>query len=158
MTARFVLPRLPLIGVLLLLPFAAFAEAPRPIAEPSEAIVVKPPVLAKTQMVASANPYATDAGLDILRRGGSAVDAAVTVQLVLTLVEPQSSGIGGGAFLLYWDDQAKQLLAYDGRETAPSAVDQTLFLDAEGKPRPKGEAIPGGQSAGVPGVKVTVVP
>ena len=152
MTARFVLPRLPLIGVLLLLPFAAFAEAPRPIAEPSEAIVVKPPVLAKTQMVASANPYATDAGLDILRRGGSAVDAAVTVQLVLTLVEPQSSGIGGGAFLLYWDDQAKQLLAYDGRETAPSAVDQTLFLDAEGKPRPKGEAIPGGQSAGVPGV------
>lgn len=152
MTARFLLPGLPLIGVLLLLPFAAFADAAKPIAEPPETITAKPPVMAKTQMVASANPYATDAGLDILRRGGTAVDAAITVQLVLTLVEPQSSGIGGGAFLLYWDDKAKTLQAYDGRETAPAAVDQTLFLDADGKPRPKGEAMPGGQSAGVPGV------
>jgi len=137
--------RLLLTGVLLLLPFTAVAEAP-------ETMAAKPPVMAKTQMVASANPYATDAGLDILRRGGTAVDAAITVQLVLTLVEPQSSGIGGGAFLLYWDDRAKTLQAYDGRETAPSAVDETLFLDKDGKPRPKGEAMPGGQSAGVPGV------
>lgn len=137
--------RLLLTGVLLLLPFTAFAEAP-------EAVAAKPPVMAKTQMVASANPYATDAGLDILRRGGTAVDAAITVQLVLTLVEPQSSGIGGGAFLLYWDDRAKTLLSYDGRETAPSAVDERLFLDKDGKPRPKGDAMPGGQSVGVPGV------
>ena len=146
MAARF------LLTVLVLLPFAAFAEAPKPIAEPPEAIVARAPVMAKTQMVASANPYATDAGLDILRRGGNAIDAAITVELVLTLVEPQSSGIGGGAFLLYWDDKARTLQAYDGRETAPSAVDQTLFLDKDSKPRPKGEAMPGGQSAGVPGV------
>ncbi|MEN3975578.1 gamma-glutamyltransferase [Emcibacter sp. SYSU 3D8] len=140
MTARFLLT-----GVLLLLPFSALADAANPPAARS-------PVNAATQMVASANPYATDAGLEILRRGGSAVDAAIAVELVLTLVEPQSSGIGGGAFLLYWDDQAKTLQAYDGRETAPSAVDETLFLDASGGPRGKSDAVPGGQSAGVPGV------
>ncbi len=139
--------RLLLTGLLLLLPFTAFAQDED--TAPSQG---RAPVTAKSQMVASANPYATDAGLDILRLGGNAVDAAITVQLVLTLVEPQSSGIGGGAFLLYWDEQDKRLLAYDGRETAPAAVDQTLFLGADGKPRAKGEAMPGGQSAGVPGV------
>ncbi|MGE0666108.1 MAG: gamma-glutamyltransferase [Sphingomonadales bacterium] len=137
--------RLLLTALLLLLPTASFAEAPATTA-------ARPPVTAKSQMVAAANPYATDAGLAILRRGGGAVDAAIAVQMVLTLVEPQSSGIGGGAFLLYWDDGTKDLLAYDGRETAPSKVDQTLFLGADGKPRAKSEAVPGGQSAGVPGV------
>ncbi len=141
MAVRFLLT-----GALLLLPFAALAEAP---AQPAAG---KPALTATTQMVSAANPYATDAGLGILRRGGSAVDAAITVELVLTLVEPQSSGIGGGAFLLFYDAQGKQLLAYDGRETAPAAVDEKLFLDADGKPRAKTDAMPGGQSAGVPGV------
>ncbi len=146
MAARFLLT-----GVLLLLPFAALAEAP-----PSQSVTGRPatgqPAAAHGQMVATANPYASDAGLEILRKGGSAVDAAIAVQMVLTLVEPQSSGIGGGAFLLYWDQEQGKLLAYDGRETAPAAVDGTLFLDAAGKPRPKSEAMPGGQSVGVPGV------
>jgi gamma-glutamyltranspeptidase/glutathione hydrolase len=142
MIARFLLT-----GVLLLLPFTAFAEAPA-----AAETAAKGPVTARSQMVASANPYATDAGLDILRLGGNAIDAAIAVQMVLTLVEPQSSGIGGGAFLLYWDDGARKLAAYDGRETAPAAVNDKLFVGADGKPRAKSEAIPGGQSAGVPGV------
>lgn len=103
-------------------------------------------------MVTSANPFASDAGLEILRRGGSAVDAAIAVQMVLTLVEPQSSGIGGGAFLLHYDGDDDQIEAYDGRETAPAAVDSTLFLTDEGAPASKRDVIPGGRSAGVPGV------
>ncbi|GCL63665.1 gamma-glutamyltransferase family protein [Pseudaquabacterium pictum] len=99
--------------------------------------------------VAAANPLATAAGLQILQAGGSAVDAAVAVQMVLTLVEPQSSGIGGGAFLLHWDGQAVQ--AWDGRETAPAAADERLFLGADGKPVPFQQAVVGGRSVGVPG-------
>jgi gamma-glutamyltranspeptidase / glutathione hydrolase len=82
--------------------------------------------------VAAANPLATDAGYQIIRAGGSAVDAAIAVQMVLTLVEPQSSGIGGGAFLLNWDGE--QVHAYNGRETAPSAADENHFLDENGDP------------------------
>lgn len=103
-------------------------------------------------MVTSANPFASDAGLEILRRGGSAVDAAIAVQMVLTLVEPQSSGIGGGAFLLHYGGDNRQIEAYDGRETAPAAVDSTLFLTESGAPASKRDVIPGGRSAGVPGV------
>ena len=99
--------------------------------------------------VAAANPLATAAGLQILQAGGSAVDAAVAVQMVLTLVEPQSSGIGGGAFLLHWDGRAVQ--AWDGRETAPAAADERLFLGADGKPVPFAQAVVGGRSVGVPG-------
>jgi len=99
--------------------------------------------------VAAANPLASAAGLQMLRAGGSAVDAAVAVQMVLTLVEPQSSGIGGGAFLLLWDGQAVQ--AWDGRETAPAAADERLFLGADGKPVPFEQAVVGGRSVGVPG-------
>ena len=77
---------------------------------------------AKSQMVSAANPYAVEAGLEILRAGGSAADAAIAVQLVLNLVEPQSSGIGGGAFILHWDAGRKELKTYDGRETAPLAA------------------------------------
>ena len=80
--------------------------------------------------VAAANPLATEAGFQVLKAGGSAVDAAVAVQMVLALVEPQSSGIGGGAFLLHWDGQA--LAAWDGRETAPAAADERLFLGPDG--------------------------
>ena len=99
--------------------------------------------------VAAANPLATDAGYQMLKVGGSAVDAAVAVQMVLTLVEPQSSGIGGGAFLLHAD--GKTVEAFDGRETAPAAADENLFLRADGKPMPFIEAVVGGRSVGVPG-------
>jgi gamma-glutamyltranspeptidase/glutathione hydrolase len=99
--------------------------------------------------VAAANPLATQAGYDILKAGGSAVDAAVAVQMVLTLVEPQSSGIGGGAFLLHWDGRAVQAL--DGRETAPAQADERLFLLPDGKPMPFQQAVVGGRSVAVPG-------
>lgn len=99
--------------------------------------------------VAAANPLATDAGYQVLKAGGSAIDAAVAVQLVLGLVEPQSSGIGGGAFLLHHD--GKRIEAFDGRETAPAAADEKLFLGADGKPLPFIEAVVGGRSVGVPG-------
>ena len=85
----------------------------------------------------------------MLKAGGTAIDAAVAVQMVLTLVEPQSSGIGGGAFLLHWD--GRRIEALDGRETAPAAADERLFLTAEGKPLAFHDAVVGGRSVGVPG-------
>lgn len=102
------------------------------------------------QAVAAAHPLAAEAGLRMLRAGGSAVDAAIAAQMVLTLVEPQSSGIGGGAFLLHHDGQ--RVRAYDGRETAPAAAGPDLFLTADGKPMPFMDAVVGGRSVGVPGV------
>ncbi len=107
--------------------------------------------VARHHMVAAANPYASEAGREILREGGSAVDAAVAVQLVLNLVEPQSSGIGGGAFLLHFDSATRSLKAYDGRETAPAAAQPNRFLDAEGKPIPFPTAVASGAAVGVPG-------
>jgi gamma-glutamyltranspeptidase/glutathione hydrolase len=109
----------------------------------------KPGWATKTFAVAAANPLATDAGYQVLKAGGSAVDAAIAVQLVLTLVEPQSSGIGGGAFLLHFD--GKKVQAFDGRETAPMAADEKLFLK-DGKPVPFYEGVVGGRSVGTPGV------
>jgi gamma-glutamyltranspeptidase / glutathione hydrolase len=103
-------------------------------------------------MIAAANPYASRAGLEMLRKGGSAVDAAIAAQMVLTLVEPESSGIGGGAFLLLWDPKHHKVTSFDGRETAPASATPGMFLDAQGKPRPHMDAIPGGLSVGVPGV------
>ena len=105
---------------------------------------------AQRHMAAAANPLAAQAGLDMLRAGGSAVDAAIAMQMVLTLVEPQSSGIGGGAFLLHWDGHAVE--AWDGRETAPSGVTERLFLDPNGKPMDFYDAVVGGRSVGAPGV------
>ena len=99
--------------------------------------------------VAAANPLATRAGQHILANGGSAVDAAIAVQMVLALVEPQSSGLGGGAFLLHFDGH--QVQAYDGRETAPALATPDLFLDADGAPLPFLEAVRSGRSVGVPG-------
>jgi gamma-glutamyltranspeptidase/glutathione hydrolase len=107
---------------------------------------------AQRHMVVAANPLAAEAGLAILRKGGSAVDAAIAVQMVLNVVEPQSSGLGGGAFLLTWDAASKTLLNIDGRETAPAAATPDLFLNADGKPLPRKEAIESGRSVGVPGV------
>ncbi|WP_375099131.1 MULTISPECIES: gamma-glutamyltransferase [unclassified Pseudomonas] len=105
---------------------------------------------ADRHMAASANPLASAAGREMLRAGGSAIDAAIAMQAVLTLVEPQSSGIGGGAFILYWDGQRVQ--AFDGRETAPAGVDEHLFQHADGRPMGFREAQIGGRSVGVPGV------
>ena len=99
--------------------------------------------------VAAANPLATDAGYQVLKAGGSAVDAAIAVQMVLGLVEPQSSGIAGGAFLML--STGRDVEAWDGRETAPAAADEKLFLQADGKPMPFPEAVVGGRSVGVPG-------
>jgi gamma-glutamyltranspeptidase / glutathione hydrolase len=105
--------------------------------------------VAGRHMAAAANPLATEAGLEVLRAGGSAVDAAIAIQMVLTLVEPQSSGVGGGAFLLHWD--GRRVVAYDGRETAPMAADEDLFLLPDGKAMPFYSAVVGGRSVGTPG-------
>jgi gamma-glutamyltranspeptidase/glutathione hydrolase len=113
------------------------------------------PVRAETQLVVSANPHASEAGRRILRAGGSAVDAAIAVQLVLTLVEPQSSGIGGGAFMLVYDaperGDAGAVTAYEGRETAPAAATPDMFLGANGRPESFNNVGVGGLAVGVPG-------
>ncbi|VEF12848.1 gamma-glutamyltransferase 1 [Pseudomonas fluorescens] len=105
---------------------------------------------ASKHMAAAANPLATEAGREMLRQGGSAIDAAIAMQAVLTLVEPQSSGIGGGAMIVLWD--GKQVRTYDGRETAPAGATEKLFLNADGKPMAFTQAQIGGRSVGTPGV------
>ena len=117
--------------------------------EGSSGYTAKPGWATKKFAVAAANPLATDAGYQVLKAGGSAIDAAIAVQMVLTLVEPQSSGIGGGAFLLH--SAGGKVEAFDGRETAPMAADEKLFLGADGKPLPFYEGVVGGRSVGVPG-------
>jgi gamma-glutamyltranspeptidase/glutathione hydrolase len=102
-------------------------------------------------MVVAANPLAAKAGLETLRRGGSAADAAVAVQAVLALVEPQSSSLSGGAFITYYDARTAQVLAYDGRETAPAGATPGMFLGTDGKPLPFFAAVLSGRSTGVPG-------
>ncbi|MGH8276000.1 MAG: gamma-glutamyltransferase, partial [Steroidobacteraceae bacterium] len=102
--------------------------------------------------VAAANPLAVDAGLKILAKGGDAVDAAVAVQAMLGLVEPQSSGVGGGAFLMYYDARSGEVSALEGREKAPAAAGPDMFLDKHGKPLTYFEAVRSGRSTGVPGV------
>jgi gamma-glutamyltranspeptidase/glutathione hydrolase len=102
--------------------------------------------------VAAANPLAVRAGLEILAKGGDAVDAAVAVQTMLGLVEPQSSGIAGGAFMMYYDAGSREVSALDGREKAPAAAPANMFLDEHGKPLPFLEAVRSGRSTGVPGV------
>jgi len=103
-------------------------------------------------MVSAADPRAVEAGLNVLEAGGDAVDAAIAVQAVLGLVEPQSSGIGGGAFLVRYDAETKEVVVYDGRETAPAQADETLFLDGAGEPLGFLEAWVSGKSVGTPGV------
>ena len=120
--------------------------------EAATGVIKKQTVYAEHAMVAAANPYASEAGFNILKQGGSAVDAAIAVQLVLTLVEPQSSGIGGGAFMLHWDDKAKKLTTFDGRETAPASATTDMFLNENGRTIPWIKAVVGGHSVGVPGV------
>ncbi len=109
------------------------------------------PVVADDWMIAAANPLAVEAGADILRNGGTAADAMVAVQSVLGLVEPQSSGLGGGAFLVWYDAESHALTTLDGRETAPMAVTPTVFQDDNGEPLKFFDAVVGGLSVGTPG-------
>ena len=102
-------------------------------------------------MVSAANAIAAEAGREMLRAGGSAIDAAIATQLVLNIVEPQSSGLGGGAFILYWDKAKAELKVYDGRETAPASARPDRFL-VNGKPMPFNDAVLSGLSIGVPGL------
>ena len=123
----------------------------RPAPEPPSGRSAEEVVEAQRFMIVTANGHATAAGAEMLRRGGSAVDAMVAAQFVLNLVEPQSSGIGGGAFLLYWDAKSRKLTSFDGRETAPMAAGPDLFLKPDGSPMAFEDAVPGGRSVGVPG-------
>ena len=106
---------------------------------------------ANRHMVSAANAIAAEAGREMLRAGGSAIDAAIATQLVLNIVEPQSSGLGGGAFILYWDKAKAELKVYDGRETAPASARPDRFL-VNGKPMPFNDAVLSGLSIGVPGL------
>ncbi|MBE9606573.1 gamma-glutamyltransferase [Acetobacteraceae bacterium H6797] len=108
-------------------------------------------VVARQQMVVAAHPLAAAAGLEMLRKGGSAIDAAVAVQAVLTLVEPQSSGIGGGALIMHFNAARHEVAAWDGRETAPAGATPNLFLRPDGTPMDFYEAVLSGRSVGVPG-------
>lgn len=130
----------------------AQALSPRPaIADAMEAKARGRPVEAQSYMVAAANPYAVEAGVAVLAAGGTAADALVAVQLVLGLVEPQSSGLGGGAFLVWYDAETGELTTLDGRETAPLEATPTLFQDEQGQPLGFFDAVVGGRSVGVPG-------
>jgi gamma-glutamyltranspeptidase/glutathione hydrolase len=118
---------------------------------PGGAAATRSAVTAKNWMVAAANPLAAQAGAEMLRAGGNAVDAMVAVQLVLGLVEPQSSGLGGGSFLVYWDATERKLTTFDGRETAPMAATPRLFQNEQGEPLGFMAAVVGGRSVGTPG-------
>ena len=115
------------------------------------AILLYSPVASAQGVVTSADPRATEAGRQILREGGTATDAAMAMMLTLTVVEPQSSGIGGGGFLVHHDGKTGRMDTIDGREKAPAAATPQRFLDATGKPMPFGQAFQGGKSVGVPG-------
>lgn len=130
---------------------SANAQALAPAPEAATGRTAKTHGTAQRFMVAAANPLAASAGRDILRIGGSAADAAIAIQLVLNLVEPQSSGIGGGAFLLHWDEAIKRLVTLDGRETAPQSARPDRFIGPDGKPMRFVDAVVGGRSVGVPG-------
>lgn len=127
-------------------------KTPNPFAEESPVRTDMVVAEGRHDMVAAANPLAVEAGRDMLTAGGSAVDAAIATQLVLGLVEPQSSGIGGGAFMLHYEAKTKDTQSYDGRETAPASVTENLFLGTDGKPRDFIENVVGGRAVGVPGM------
>lgn len=144
-------PRILTCGLLLMMAAPATAQPLAPAPEAATGRIAKATATAQRFMVAAANPLAAAAGRDILRAGGSAVDAAIAVQLVLNLVEPQSSGLGGGAFLVHWDEAARRVITLDGRETAPAAAKPDRFIGPDGKPMRFVDAVVGGRSVGVPG-------
>lgn len=122
------------------------ATAPAPVAPPAA------PAKERRAFVAAAHPLAVEAGLEVLRKGGSAVDAAVAVQAMLSLVEPQSSGLGGGAFMVHYDARSTKITVYDGRETAPAGATPDMLLGPDGKPLSFFTAVVSGRATGVPGV------
>jgi gamma-glutamyltranspeptidase/glutathione hydrolase len=140
------------LGLFLALLLVTPCRADRATPELASGFAARPAVHARSQMAVTANPHATEAAMSVLREGGSAVDAAIAAALVLNVVEPQSSGIGGGGFMLTYAADSGQRDAYDGREVAPAAVDERLFLDPDGKPMGFFDAVVGGRSVGVPGV------
>lgn len=132
--------------------WSAPASAADPAPEgPSGRVWTRDAITADSFMAVTANGHASQTAFKILARGGSAADAAIAAQLVLNLVEPQSSGIGGGAFLLYWDAMSRKLTALDGRETAPKSADENYFVGADGQPMAFWDAVVGGRSVGTPG-------
>jgi gamma-glutamyltranspeptidase/glutathione hydrolase len=137
------------LGLAGVLSFGAASTPLRALAKPP--VAAKAPAAAQHVMVAAANPMAVEAGLKVLRAGGSAVDAAVAVQAVLGLVEPQSSGLGGGAFMTYYDGKTHKVTAYNGREKAPAGATPDMFLGPDGRPLDRATAMLSGRSAGVPG-------
>lgn len=141
-------PRLLAVALAATIAACSTTPAPQPAAPPTAPAATNP---APHAMVSAANPMAVDAGLAVLRRGGSAVDAAVAVQAVLGLVEPQSSGLGGGAFMVFYDAKTHAVTAYDGRETAPAGATADMFLGPDGKPLPFATAVLSGRSTGAPG-------
>ena len=142
-----------LLGVCLLVLWGGAAAALEATRAPEAAtgVTAKTLAVAVKHMIVAANPIAAEAGREILRQGGSAVDAAIATQLVLGLVEPQSSGLGGGAFIVTWDATAKEVKTYDGREMAPASAKPDRFL-RDGKPMDFVDAVHSGLSVGVPGV------
>lgn len=143
-------------GLALLAPFAVFAQDAADAVQPETTISINAkasgsPVTAQDWMVVAANPLASQAGAKVLERGGTAADAMIAVQTVLGLVEPQSSGLGGGAFLVWYDAKSGALTTLDGRETAPAAVTPRLFQDENGETLKFFDAVVGGRSVGVPG-------
>lgn len=151
--ASFAVSALTAIGLVIGLPALTQAQQAADAVAPEIATGIsnRTAVQAENFMVAAANPIAAKAGHDVLAAGGNAIDAMVAVQLVLGLVEPQSSGIGGGAFLVYWDNAANRLTTFDGRETAPHNATPLLFLNDEGEPLKFFDAVVGGRSVGTPG-------
>src|ERR1043165_8063050 len=136
-------------GIILFLAEVAITGAASAASAPTRVETRPASAPAAHHMIVAAEPDASAAGLEILRAGGSAVDAVIAAQLVLTLEEPQSSGIGGGSYLIVAD--GSELSAYDGREKAPASARPGMFLDAQGKPRQPHDVVPGGLSVGVPG-------
>lgn len=116
------------------------------------AILAFAPAWSETAMVAAGHRLAAEAGLSVISRGGNAVDAAVAVQAVLAVAEPQSSGLGGGAYMLFYEAASRSVESWDGRETAPAAANSELFRNADGSPMTRQQAVIGGRSVGVPGV------
>jgi gamma-glutamyltranspeptidase/glutathione hydrolase len=140
-----------LVSCLILVLLAACQHAERPSPPSSSAPASQAAEARLPAGVVAANPLAVDAGVAILEQGGSAIDAAVAVQAMLGLVEPQSSGLGGGAFLLYYDAKTREVTAFDGREAAPAGARPDMFLGDDGKPLPFFEAVTSGRSTGAPG-------
>jgi gamma-glutamyltranspeptidase/glutathione hydrolase len=130
---------------------AILAAGPVGATTPQVAPTAPAPAAASKGLVTAANPMAVEAGLSVLRRGGSAADAAVAVQVMLGLAEPQSSGIGGGGFLMHYDAETGEVTAWNGRETAPAAASPTMFLDDDGAPLKRADAMRSGRATGVPG-------